>query len=773
MVYSSKYKGGKYSGVKSMPRMLLPEKDKDVKWVESMIDYIVGYLTDSSGSLTLNRYKDIRNYNMYNGQIHLNDYEYLTEQYGTTYPARLVNYPIIQPKIDLLLGEELRRPLDSKVSTINKEAVNRKEDYKVMLEMNKLLRTIHEEIKGETGFDIEMEGDQIDIPEDIDKYMRYNYKEAVEEAAQDGLEYLLNEQGLKEVFKNGFRDLLVTGKEFYKCEIVNKNPTARRVDPRSIVYDVNDESEFLDQAQWIGEERFLTPNEILDEYRFDLDKDQVAEIVELSQVGSYEQINKYNTNMFNWIEWEKGAGVRVRVVTVEFKALREVRYKVSPNKHNPDEPFRKILPESYKAKPKDEIESVYIDDVWEGTKIGGVVVTRARRRPNQVRSIDDAGHTPLSYVGCIRNNQSGTPISLVDVMRNVQMLYNIVMYHIELTLARAGGKSVVYDVSQMPSNIGMDMQTVLYHIKNDGIIPINSRDEGGQTASFNQFSQVDFTLSNSVQQLVNLKLMLEETAGQMSGVSRQREGAVGQYEYVGNVQRSVVQSATITESWFHIHNEVKKSALARLCNLMKLAWQGGKKAASILGDGSYSIINIMPDIALQDFGVYVGDSGKDDSMRQSIQQLSQAALQSGSISLLDVIKVLKADTFTEAETVLEQGMDAMRQMQEQQQQAQQQAAQAQAEQGSADTQAKLELEKLKGDNDARVAEINANSRVKSAEITAEASRDIADAKNATELDKRVLDASARDGQAVSPDNPRPDPQADTLGKEAATEMLEK
>ena len=74
---------------------------------------------------------------------------------------------------------------------------------------------------------------------------------------------------------------------------------------------------------------------------------------------------------------------------------------------------------------------------------------------------------------------------------------------------------------------------------------------------------------------------------------------------------------------------------------------------------------------------------------------------------------------------------------------------------------------------ARVAEINAESRIKSAEITAEASRDIADAKNATELDKRVLDASARDGQAVSPDNPRPDPQADALGKEAATEMLEK
>ena len=44
------------------------------------------------------------------------------------------------------------------------------------------------------------------------------------------------------------------------------------------------------------------------------------------------------------------------------------------------------------------------------------------------------------------------------------MLYNVVMYQIELAMARSGGKAVVYDVSQLPTNLGMDMQTVLYHL---------------------------------------------------------------------------------------------------------------------------------------------------------------------------------------------------------------------------------------------------------------------------------------------------------------------
>ena len=136
--------------------------------------------------------------------------------------------------------------------------------------------------------------------------------------------------------------------------------------------------------------------------------------------------------------------------------------------------------------------------------------------------------------------------------------------------------------------------------------------------------------------------MLEQTAGQVCGITPQREGAVSQYEAVGNVQRTVVQSNLVTESWFYQHSNVKKSVLQRVCNLMKIAWAGGKKAGMILGDGAYKFLNVMPDIALQDYGVYVGDSGKDDAMKQVVQQLAQAALQAGSVDLLGVIKIGRA-----------------------------------------------------------------------------------------------------------------------------------
>tara|TARA_R110002012_G_scaffold242528_1_gene416899 strand:- start:1796 stop:4099 length:2304 start_codon:yes stop_codon:yes gene_type:complete len=723
---------------KSMPSMVIAEKDKTKDWCRQVLNAVTGYMGAEGGSYHSSRSKDIRNYQIYNGQLTQGDYSYITEQYGLTYPARLVNYPIITPKIDLLVGEELRRPIDMKVTTVNKAAVIRKHDHKVGLMMKELLDDFHAEMQEKMNINVLSEGQGMPVPEDIETYMKYNYREMIEETAQDGLEYVSNRYNLKDVFKEGFRDLLVTGKEFYKINIQNGDPYARRVDPRNIVFDDSLHSDYLDDASWVGEERWLSINEINDEYKDNLSTDDLLELDKMRNLYLGGDLASYNSS-FEWVDVAHGREARIRVVSCEWKSLRAIKFKLSDNKYDPSRPFRKMVKDTYKKRKGEKIETKWVDDVWEATLIGGRILVNARRRDNQVRSIDDPGKTPLSYVGCIKGNTTGSSSSLVDMLDNIQMLYNIVVYQIELAMARSGGKAVVYDVSQLPTNVGMDIQQVLYHLKTDGIIPINSKDEGNQMQSFNQFQQIDFTLSQSVQQLINLKVMLEEMAGQISGVTRQREGAVGQYEYVGNVQRSVVQSATITESWFYSHGECKQRVLERICNLMKVCWAGGKKAGMILGDGAYKFLNVMPDIALQDFGIYVGDSGKDDSMKQVVQQLAQAALQAGTIDMLGVIKVLRSDTMTEAEKVLEQAMTEMQKQQQQTMQEQQQAQEAAAQVEQAKFEAEAQLKQMDNEAKLKVAQISAESRLEVAKIQADVDRDLHDTKERNEMDKKAAD----------------------------------
>ena len=748
-----------YNSTKSkFPAQYVTESEKTDEWCNSWINAIIGYMSYSDSPHKSSRINDIQNYNIYNGEIELDDFKYITEQYGMSYPARLVNYPIISPKIDLLVGEDLRRPIDVKVSTTNKEAVLRKEDVKVSLIMKELTEEIHKDFFAQTGIEVPSVTD-MELPEDIDVYMKYNYREMVEETAQDGLEYLIQKYNYVDLFKEGFRDLLVTGKEFFRIYDHNGDPFVRRVDPRSVIYETSSTSDYLDDSAWVGEERYLSYSEILDEYRDELTQEHMQELSAMYQIGSSDDLANYNSG-FDWIDYQEGQEVKIRVVSVEWKSIKTLKFKVSENKYNPERPFMKQVSDDYKAKKKDNIKTKYVDDIWEATKIGGKIMVQARRRPNQIRSVDDAGTTQLSYVGCIRGNTTGRSVSMVDLLKNIQMLYNVVMYQIELALARSGGKAVVYDVSQLPTNLGMDMQSVLYHLKTDGIIPINSKDEGGQVNSFNQFSQVDFTLSQSVQQLINLKMMLEQTAGQISGVSPQREGAVGQYEYVGNVQRSVIQSATITESLFYSHAMVKKRIFERVANLMKVCWAGGKKASYILGDGAFKFLSVMPDVALQDYGIFIGDSGKDDALRQSLQQIAQSAVQGGQVTLLDVIKVFKADTFTEAEHILERAMDEMKANEAQQQEQQQAMMQAQAEQAQAAFEQQVQLEQVKNEAKIQVAQIQSETDLKIADMKSDDAREMSDVAHQVKnkqlfLNKRLeqeqkLEDKGQDAEANQP-----------------------
>jgi len=562
------------------------------------------------------------------------------------------------------------------------------------------------------GMETNTEGQEIPIPDDIDTFMRYNYRESIEESVQDGLEFLTNRYKIKNRFKEGFRDLLITGKECYRIEIKDGDPQVRRVDPRSFAYDLSSETDDLSEANWITEERWLSPNDIIDEFGDQLDDKQINLIESISKQNNTDLYSEYA----NWYSKGDGGDMRVKVVHAEWRSLKKIQYKLSPNKHDNDKPFRKMVSDKYKKRKGEKIRKVVVDDIWQATKIGGSIMVNCQRVPNQIRSLDDPSAANLSYVGCVRNHTTGSPVSMVDLLKNVQMLYNIVMYHIELSMARSGGKAVVYDVAQMPANLGMNMQDIMYHIKNDGIIPINSKDEGLQAQTFNQFQQIDFTLSSSVQQLINLKVMLEDMAGQVSGVTKQREGQIEQYEQVGNQQRAVVQSATITRSWFWSHDMVKQDVLMRCANLMKIAWAEGKKTATVFGDGTYKFISILPDVSLNDYGVFLGDGGKDEQMKAAVSQLAQSALQGGQIDMLDVIRIYKSDTLTEAEHILERGLEAAKEMQAQQQQGMQEQAQAEAEAKERELQIEVEMNQLDNETRIKVAEIQHQSKLETAEI---------------------------------------------------------
>ena len=177
---------------------------------------------------------------------------------------------------------------------------------------------------------------------------------------------------------------------------------------------------------------------------------------------------------------------------------------------------------------------------------------------------------------------------------------------------------------------------------------------------------------------------------------------------------------------------------------MKVAWSEGKRIGYILGDGGYKMVQIFPEIALNDYGVFVDTGEKEEAVKQAVTKLSQAALQSGQVTLLDVIKVLKADSLTEAEHVLEQGIQTMQQQVQMQQQAQMQAQEQAAQAEQMKMQHEMQVKAMDNETKIEAAKINAESRIQSSKIESMARRDISDSQLKNSLNEISLQADYKE-----------------------------
>ncbi len=716
------------------PKQNIPDNLKNKEWCKQNVLAILSYQNYTT-KFNRERKKDYENYLLFNGVFDSKTFEYVTNTYGISSPARLVNFPIIAPKIEVIVGEFMANELEFTVEAVNEDAIVRKLEKKYNLLTEKLIKPFREELSKVTGIEFEGQDFGQEIPEDIEKFMKYNFREKSEVEIYHALKYLLYKYYLKHTFKQGLYDLCITAKGFYNVSVKNGDPFIRRVDPRSLIYDINTESETLQDSQWVAEERFLSVNEIIDEFSDYLSEEDVIKLEELRHNG-HDSLSRYNKPYQWYYKDDSNSPLRIRVVTAVWKSLRTLSFKISENKHDPEVPFRKWVGDDYKIQKGDNIEKKVVTDIWHATMIGHEIVVNARRMPNQIRREENYANAKLPYVGIIKNNIDGITLSIVDSLKNVQLLYNIVMYHIELALARSGGKAVVYDVSQKPKGLALD--DVFYHAKNSGVIPINSKQEGQlHSSGFNQFQQIDFTLSNSVSQLINLKIMLEQTAETLSGINRSREG-FNKTDAVGVNERNVVQSSLITMPLMSIHSRNIEMCFQYASDLMKICWEEGKKINYFLGDVGAKFFEITKDFKNDDYGIFVRNTMKERRDKDTLINLGQSALASGGIDFLSMIKIINSDTAKDAEVVLEQAMDFMKQQQMQQQQAMAQAEQAKAQAMSDKAQIDAQIKQAELQTKIQVAQIQADSLLNSAKLKVEGGQESADFRHEHEKKMELL-----------------------------------
>lgn len=745
----------------TMPTQKVSFRQKNKQWKESCVDAVIGRSYNNMFLNGMTRTERMRaNYDLYNGIYDLEDLKYVTNPFNLaeSFPAQPQEMNIIRPKIDLLLGEESKRPFNMRVIHSNQGVVSQLQTMK----RDMLLNYVGASLMQGLNLDQEAMNDPgILNPPQIEQYIATEYKDIAEIAAHHTLNYLYQKNGLDHEFFKNFKDALIAGEEIGYVGIQNGEPVYERVNPIFMSHDMAPDLEFIEDGDWAVRSMWMTPQQMYDTYFDKLDPSDLNELIEISSMSSNGTLTysnspgQVNTNYisyksiqpFSWLgdynTWSNGL---IRVWHATWRSFKKIGFLEYVDEDG--EPQIVTVDESYKAGPGETIKWDWVVEIWEGYKAGQSKYFGIQPIEYQSVSMDDPHSKKLPYCGAIYSNANSRSRSLVDIMKSLQYFYIVLWYRLELMLSRDNGKAFMMDINQIPTHSNMDPATWMHYLKAFGVIfvdPYDQIEEHDKPATFNQMNSIDMTMANVIGGYIELMAKIEEMAGELSGVSRQRQGAVSTNELVGNVERAVIQSSHITEWIFWTHNKFKKNVLTLLLNTAKYAFAKYKKKHLhyMLDDTVRTFLEIPEEFEYSDFDVFLSDSTKEAQNIEAIKTLLQPAMQNGA-SLLDACEIVTADNVTilkkkiaEVEAKRDKMLKEQQQM-EQQMQQQQLQAQAQIEQQKMANQLKIEQMKMR--SSIETATIQANSR--RADANGDGINDIIDARR-NEIEKYKADLAAK------------------------------
>ena len=682
----------------TFPQQKLTLTKKDRKWQESCVNYIIGEGNVTSGGQKGTRLGEMQTYyNLYNSIFDEKDFKRITNPFHVEdgFPATPQDFNIIRPKIDLLIGEETKRPMNFRVIRTSQEAASELQDKEKEMLMQYLMAAIKSKMGPEEQqqFEQQLQSGEIMPPEAIGKYMDKEYKDVVENTAYHTLEYLKEKLSLNNEFIKGWKDGLISGSEVYYVGVLNGEPYTERVNPMDFNYDQSPDLEFIEDGSWACRKMRLPISEIYDRYYDKLEEKDLNKLNEMltgTPVGNMNEkdpidnFNHINMRVYDGPGYDKKSRYHVNVWHVCWKSFKKIYYVTTLDEAG--EPQINICDETYKPVGTEvNIEPDWIVEVWEGYRAGEDLYFGVQPLEYQHVSIDNPNSQKLPYCGCVYSNTNSRPRSLVSILKPLQYMYIVLWYRLEMAIARDKGKVINMDITQIPKSMNITPDRWMHYLSSVGVNFINPYEEGwnvpgregGKPATFNQITSLDLTMSNVIAEYIQLMDKIEQLAGTISGITEQRQGAISTSELVGNVERSVQQSSHITEPLFWVHNQCKRHVLNMLLNTAKGAWEGsGKQKLSYVFDsGERAFLDISNKFYYEDMDVFVTDSSKDLENIQKLQQLIQPAMQNGA-SLLEAAEILTNDNFN----LLKQKLQDMQTRQEQQIQQQQQAEAQQAQQ---------------------------------------------------------------------------------------------
>lgn len=719
--------------LKNLPPQMLPYNKKTKAWRKQHCDW-ADKRTYYFGNMVRNSLLKKRiNYNLINGVLDMRDVELILnpDNVNALYvPESIQHFPIMNSKLHVLQGEEAKRRFDFRVVVTNPNSISEIETSKLSALQEYVQSLIQDQSLSEEDFNKELDK--------LSYYFDYQWQDIIEMRASTILSHYMKELNIPKIFNDGFMDAMICGEEIYQCDIIGGEPTFERLNPLKVHIFKNGFSNRVEDADLIILIDFWSPGRIIDTYYDVLSKKDVDSIERLTSTFSTDSMynvderNAFiNTAEIDGTDISGGTIIEnflmmgqsgftatsnyydlqgnIRVLRLYWKSKRKIK-KVKHYDPNTGEELFDFYPETYVLNKDlgEEEEIFWINEAWEGTKIGPDIYVNMRPRIVQYNRLSNPSRCHFGIVGSMYNLNDSRPFSLVDMMKPYAYFYDVIYDRLNKAIAANWGKIVKLDLALVPK--GWEIDKWMYFAKINHIAVTDSFKEGnggaaqGKIAGIlnNQSSGViDAEQGNYIQEHINLLEFIKNEMGEVAGITRQREGQISNRETVGGVERATLQSSHITEWLFTIHDDVKKRALECFLETAKIAMRGRtKKFQYITSDGAIKSLEIDGDtFADSDYGIVVDASPETQNLASKLEALAQAALQNQTLSFSSIMKIYTSSSLSEIRRTIEKDEQSIQERQAEQAQQNQEITQQQIQSQLEMKQAELEHEDMLNQRD--------------------------------------------------------------------------
>ncbi len=663
----------------TLPDQTISENLKDKEWhALHGRDYASFSVSDNYNDQREEMLKLFRAYNAELSKEELKLAKAITCPHGISLGQEYVVYPLIQSKIEQIVGEFMTRPLRRKSYVLDKKSKNAKYQKKLDMLAEQFAREMNEKIKNDLGFTPETASPDMQIPENIEEY---DFKTLAEETADGIINIFLDVRKEKHKFKQMFTKYCITDRAHAVIDKAHGFTTMRDVHPLDCDHDIDPYKVVQDNHDYFFENFYLTENEIYNTFSAltKSEKEQVKKMFStISQTDSTSYDSQelgYSQKYNGWFQTSNKVH-RLRLISAMWKSRKRVSIKVSQGKHKK---YYKKIDEDYKLNSKATVEHIDGEMPRFVIMLGPELVLEWGVMENRYSHVDDPFTCFLPVLSIIRDNTIGTSLikSVAAKLYQLQQIASEVLFEIRLALKSAGDSRVlVYDSAQTPKEFTKTsyengLNRVMHHIKKDKLMIINSKQKG-MNASFNQFTSLDLSQKGAIQDLFNGLAIIEDLAAKFVGISPEREGQVGQYQTATGTEAAKRGSFARTEIIYTPFDEFIQALLEKVLLKGKFDYEKGQVIHYIFGEMKTKFLTLFDQFFAADFGIYLSDSRRDKDTADRIDAAAELALSNANTPemVMGLIEVFDEETAVAKKKVFQNMLDSMEKIRQETQKAQ-------------------------------------------------------------------------------------------------------